>query len=160
MSLIDLLFLFIAGSFIFAGLYHGFIRTLGSLVGLIGGMFIAIYALEWIGNIWPATTNSTVQFILFVVVLIAASQLIGFIFELIDKTYKILTIIPFLDGFNKLFGGMLGALEAFVVLSGILYYAENQLSDNGIKEAILSSQVSEWLSWATDWITWIVGLFI
>jgi len=159
-SLADLILIAIAGLFIIAGLYQGFIRTLGSLVGLIGGIFLAIFAIQWIETLWPIGDYQIVQVIAFVAIMGIASQLIGWIFELLDRAYKLLTIIPFVSGINKLLGGILGVLEAFVILSGVIYYTNNQLADGWLKEAILNSQVVDWLSWTGNWIMWIVGLFI
>ncbi|MBT3230351.1 hypothetical protein HN358_01015 [Candidatus Uhrbacteria bacterium] len=159
-TLADLVLIAIAGLFIIAGLYHGFIRTLGSLVGLLGGMFLAIFAIQWLDTLWPISDYQVVQVIAFVLILAVASQLIAWLFELLDRAYKLLTIIPFVAGINKLLGGILGVLEAFVVLSGVIYYATNQLTDGWLKSAILDSQVVEWLSWTGGWIMWIVGLFI
>ena len=159
-TLADIVLIAIAALFILAGLYHGFIRTLGSLVGLVGGIFLAIFGIQWLNTIWPISDYQIVQIIAFVLILAIASQLIGWIFELLDRAYKLLTIIPFISGINKLLGGILGVLEAFVILSGVIYYTTNQLSDGWLKDAILNSQVVDWLGWAGNWIMWIVGLFI
>lgn len=160
LTLADLALMIIAGLFIIAGLYHGFIRTVGSLVGLIGGILLAIFGLDWINAFLPISDYPFVQVIAFILILAIASQLIGWIFELIDRAYKLLTIIPFVESINKLLGGILGVLEAFVVLSGIIYYVTNELADGSLKTAILDSQVVGWLSWTGSWIMWIVGLFI
>ena len=159
-TLADLALIAIAALFLLAGLYHGFIRTLGSLVGLVGGIFLAIFGIQWLNTIWPISDYPVAQVIVFVAILAIASQLIAWIFELLDRAYKLLTIIPFVSGINKLLGGILGILEAFVVLSGVIYYTTNELTDGWLKEAILDSQVVEWLSWTGGWIMWIVGLFI
>ncbi len=159
-TLTDLVLIAIAALFILAGLYHGFIRTLGSLVGLIGGIFVAIFGIQWLDTIWPISDYAVAQVIVFIIILAIASQLIGWLFELLDRAYKLLTIIPFVSGINKLLGGILGVLEAFVVLSGIIYYTTDQLAEGWLQDVILGSQVVNWLSWTGNWIMWIVGLFI
>ncbi|EKD47572.1 MAG: hypothetical protein ACD_66C00001G0002 [uncultured bacterium] len=160
LTLADLALLIIAGIFIISGLYHGFIRTVGGLIGLIGGIFAAIFIVQWIEGFWTISDRPILQVILFFVIMAIASQLIAWIFELLDRAYKLLTIIPFVESINKLLGGILGAIEAFVVLSGIIYYATTYLSDGTFKSAVLDSQVITWLSWAGNWIMWIVGLFV
>ncbi|MBU4315378.1 CvpA family protein [Patescibacteria group bacterium] len=160
LTLADLALLIIAGLFIISGLYYGFIRTVGSLIGMVGGIFVAVFAIEWLDSVWGISSHPILQIALFIIIMGFASQLIGWIFELIDRAYKLLTIIPFLSSINKLLGGIVGAIEAFVVLSGIIYYATTYLSDGAFKSAILDSQVVTWLSFASGWVVWIVGLFV
>lgn len=160
LTLADLGLLIIAGFFIISGLYYGFIRTVGSLIGMVGGILVAVLAIEWFDGIWSISSHPILQILLFLLIMGLASQLIGWIFELIDRAYKLLTIIPFLSSINKLLGGIMGAIEAFVVLSGIIYYTTTYLGDGILKTAILSSQMVSWLSFASGWIVWIIGLFI
>ncbi len=160
LTLADLGLLIIAGLFIISGLYYGFIRTVGSLIGMVGGILVAVFAIEWLDGFWSISSHPILQIVLFLLIMGLASQLIGWIFELIDRAYKLLTIIPFLSSINKLLGGIMGAIEAFVVLSGIIYYATTYLGDGILKTAILSSQMVAWLSFASGWILWIVGLFL
>jgi uncharacterized membrane protein required for colicin V production len=152
--------LIIAGTFIISGFYYGFIRTVGSLIGLIGGIISGVLVLRWIDSIWSISDHPIWQIILFLLISGVISQLIGWIFELIDRAYKLLSIIPFLTGINKLLGGIVGVIEAFIIISGIIYYAQTYLGEGILKTAILDSQITTWLASASGWIFWIVGLFL
>jgi uncharacterized membrane protein required for colicin V production len=160
LSLADLALLIIAGIFIISGLYYGFIRTIGSLIGLVGGIISGVFVLRWLDSIWSISDHPILQIILFLLISGVISQLIGWIFELIDRAYKLLTIIPFLSGINKLLGGIVGVIEAFIIISGIIYYAQTYLGEGILKTAILDSQITIWLASASMWVFWIVGLFL
>ena len=71
-----------------------------------------------------------------------------------------MSIIPFVAGINKLAGGILGFIEAVAVIAAIGYAATTYLSEGGVQEAILGSQVIDWLSIAISTITWVVGIFL
>jgi hypothetical protein len=59
-----------------------------------------------------------------------------------------------------LLGGIVGVIEAFIIISGIIYYAQTYLGEGILKTAILDSQITIWLASASMWVFWIVGLFL
>lgn len=159
-TIADLILLAIAAFFILSGLYQGFIRTAGSLVGMVGGVVIASIGIDWLSEIIHLDSHPGWTITLFVVILLICAHIIGWIFVLIDRAYKILSIIPFLTSINKLLGGVLGLIEAVAVIAAIGYAATTYLSEGSVQTAILGSQVIDWLTIAVRLITWIVGLVL
>jgi len=47
------------------------------------------------------------------------AQIIGWVFTLADRAWKLLSIIPFLSGINKLLGGIVGLIEATAIIGAI-----------------------------------------
>jgi len=159
-TIADLILLAIAAFFILSGLYHGFIRTIGSLIGLIGGTVVASWSVNWLSTILPLGEHPVWTIVFFVIILILCAQIIGWIFVLIDRAYKLLSIIPFLSSINKLLGGIVGLIEAIAVIAAIGYAAQTYLLEGAFQAAILGSQVMEWLGIAVGVITWMVALFV
>ncbi len=159
-TIADLVLLAIAAFFILSGLYQGFIRTAGSLVGLIGGVIIASIGIDWLSGIINLADHPGWTITIFLIILVICAQIIGWVFYLADRAWKIISIIPFLSSINKLLGGILGLIEAVAVIAAIGYAATTYLSEGGVQTAILESQVMDWLSIAVGIITWIVGLVL
>jgi len=159
-TLADLALLAIAAFFILSGLYHGFIRTAGSLVGLVGGTVVASWVIDWLSGILTLSEHPVWTIVFFVIILSLCAQLIGWIFVLIDRAYKLLSIIPFLSSINKLLGGIVGLIEAIAIVAAIGYAAATYLSQGSMQTAILDSQVMTWLSIAVDLVSWLVSLFL
>ncbi|MBT4857318.1 CvpA family protein [Candidatus Uhrbacteria bacterium] len=159
-TIADLFLLAVAAFFILSGLYQGFIKTAGSLVGLVGGVVIASLAIDWLSGIINLANHSGWTIVIFIIIMGICSQLIAWVFVLADRVWKIMSIIPFVAGINKLAGGILGFIEAVAVIAAIGYAATTYLSEGGVQEAILGSQVIDWLSIAISTITWVVGIFL
>jgi uncharacterized membrane protein required for colicin V production len=159
-TIADLFLLAIAAFFILSGLYQGFIRTAGSLVGLVVGVVIASIGIDWLSQFLNLAEHPGWTIIIFLIILTICAQLIGWLFVLADRAWKIMTIIPFLSGINKLLGGILGLIEAVAVIGAIGYATQVYLYEGSIQTAILESQVIDWLSIAVSVMTWGVGLVL
>lgn len=124
MSFFDLILILIIGGFTLFGLWFGMVATLGSLVGTVFGVFLASrwYALPagWLINItgWDANFSKV---LVFIVLFLIINRLIGFVFYTIDKSFSIITHLPFINSLNHLLGGIFGFLEGVVAL-GIVFY--------------------------------------
>jgi len=155
-TLADIFLIAIVLFFILVGLHQGFIRSLGSLVGMIGGIAAGSFGLAWFSQNVSDLSESPV----WTITIFICSQLIGLAFELLDRIFKILSIIPFLKSINKLLGGILGLIEAVIILSSVLYFVQNYISDQGIIDAVNTSFVMGWLGWAQLVISWLFPLII
>ncbi|HLC99466.1 MAG TPA: CvpA family protein [Patescibacteria group bacterium] len=115
------LFLFV---FVWTGFWGGFVRTLGSLVGLFIGVAVASHYYEKFAGYFRfffLAGMSTVSSFFFIVVII--SKLTGFVFWIVDKIFKIFYVIPFVKMFNKLLGALLGFAEGALLIGVILLFA-------------------------------------
>lgn len=124
MSLFDLVLLCVIGGFALFGLWFGFVATLGSLVGTVFGVYLAsrwyVVPATWLINAtgWNLNFCSVLTFIILYLII---NRLIGFIFYIIDKSFSIITHLPFINSLNRLLGGVFGLLEGVVAL-GITFY--------------------------------------
>jgi len=125
MILFDLILVLILGGFILFGLWFGLIHTLGSLIGVVAGSWIAshsyIYIAEQFSWLWG--TGNFAKLIIFIIIFIIVNRLVGFAFYLFERVFNIISIIPFLKSINRLAGGILGLVEGLLVLGTILFVA-------------------------------------
>ncbi len=125
MLILDIIILLILAGFIFYGLFFGLIRTVGSLFGMVGGLWLTlIFYLDvfgWIKNLFFGHELSG-KIITFFVLFTLINRLIGFIFILIDRTFDLISIIPFLKTINRLAGAVLGFIEGGLVLGLVLLF--------------------------------------
>ena len=131
------------------GLIHGFIRTLGSLVALVVGLWITytyyLMVFDWAKNLFFGH-NITGKIFTFFILFTIINRLIGFIFAILDRSFDLLSIIPFLKTINRLAGGVLGLIEGGLVLGIILVVASNLATPDSWLAAVLAkSQYSSYL---------------
>jgi len=129
MMVFDVILLIILAGFIFYGLFFGLIRTLGSLMAVIGGVLLASWfyqpAYDWASG-WfmghEILGKVTVFFLLYGII----NRLIALGFYLLDHVFDLLTIIPFLKTINRLAGALFGVIEGFLLLGLALYTMAGQ----------------------------------
>lgn len=127
MSLFDIILIIILGGFAMFGFWFGLIHTLGSFLGTILGAYLAGRYYEpmadWLTGI-TGWTGNVPKVIMFIIAFIIINRLVGFIFWIVDKFFKILTSLPFIKGINRLLGLFLGLFEGVVTLGLIFYFIE------------------------------------
>jgi membrane protein required for colicin V production len=149
MSGFDIVLIVILAICFFRGLASGLIKSIGAFLGIIGGAFLAShfyltlfpYTQKWFGGY-----DNIGKVVCFIVIFIVASWLIHILFMLLDKTYNLLSIIPFMKSINRLAGGILGLLVGAIVL-GLLIYVISKYAPAGtaIGNWLLNSKVAPWL---------------
>ncbi len=126
MTIFDAILLIILAGFVFYGLFYGLIKTVGSLAGVIVGAFIAshfyIQAFNWAQDLFFGYDNLG-KVITFIILFTIVNRLVGLIFALIDKSFGLISIIPFLKTINRLAGAALGFIMGALILGLILYVA-------------------------------------
>jgi uncharacterized membrane protein required for colicin V production len=122
--LIDLILVALLGFFIAYGLFYGLIRTFGVFAGVILGAIIAsrtyIMVADWIEPVFFGYNNLG-KVLTFIILFTAINRLVGFLFYLLDKTFKIISILPFLKTFNRLGGGIMGFVTGSLTLGLVIY---------------------------------------
>jgi membrane protein required for colicin V production len=125
-SLIDIILIIFLAGFIFYGFFFGLIRTVGSLAGVIVGLWGASHYYlpfyEWSENIFLGHPIIG-KIISFLILFGAIKTAVSFLFSILDKTFNLLSIIPFLKLFNRIGGAILGFLEGSLLLGVILLVA-------------------------------------
>lgn len=125
MPIFDIILLIILAGFVFYGLFFGLIRTLGSLLGAVIGLWLTfvfyLTVFEWLQNLFFGHDLAG-KIITFIILFTLINRLIGFIFAILDRTFDLLSVIPFLKTINRLAGAALGLIEGGLVLGLILLF--------------------------------------
>ena len=125
MGIFDIIILIILLGFVFYGLFFGLIRTVGSLAGLIIGVWLAtlfyLPAFTLVQSLFFGH-DMTGKVIVFLVLFVLINRLICFLFTVLDNTYNFLSIIPFLKTINRLAGAVFGFVLGGFILGLIFYY--------------------------------------
>lgn len=136
--------------FVISGLYYGFIHTVGNLIGMIVGILVAGYGILWLQDTLQILSQPIAAILIFLLLILFISRLVGWVVDLIDEFWKILSIIPFLGPVNKLLGGIFGFVEGMVVVASLVYFSTSYLPDSDITAAILAAPVTGWLAWTIN----------
>jgi uncharacterized membrane protein required for colicin V production len=147
MALFDVILLILLGGFVLFGLWFGFIHTLGSLLGIIAGAFIAGHYYSgfasWGSFIWG---NGDIGYVVaFTLILIFVNRLVGLVFYFFDRVFEFLTIIPFLKSIDRLAGGFLGFLEGAFTLGLILFFLSRYPINDWLTIQLQASLTAPWL---------------
>lgn len=152
MPIVDIIFLIILAGFVFYGLFFGLIRALGSLIGLVAGLWLAIIfyltVFGWVKNLFFGHELAG-KIIVFIILFTLLNRLIGFIFALIDRTFDLLSVIPFLKTINRLAGAALGFIEGGLALGLVLLF----ISQTNLAGLIAGSKVAPFLISFTKAVT-------
>jgi uncharacterized membrane protein required for colicin V production len=146
MGWVDAVIIFILAGCAWRGLSAGLIKAVGDFIGIFGGVFAASHSYLWLFGLiggWFGGLNNIGKIICFIALFLLASRLIYFLFILLDKTYNLLSIIPFLKSINRLAGGVLGLFVGALALGLIIYVAAKYTAADGIiGNWIISSKVA------------------
>lgn len=123
-SIFDAILLLLLFGFVFYGLFKGLIKMISDIASVIIGAWVAShYYLPFAG--WLGQFNiggeGFLKVIAFILLFAIVSKLIGLLFQLINKLFKIISIVPFVKGINKIIGGILGFILGGLVLGLIIY---------------------------------------
>jgi len=124
LTIFDLLLLLVIAGFVFYGLFFGLIRTIGSLLGFIGGLYLAVLYYDKLYGYAKDLSfgyENLGKIVSFLIIFILVNRLICFLFSLLSKGLDIISFIPFIKTIDKLGGAILGFLEGAIIL-GLLFY--------------------------------------
>lgn len=146
MFLLDIILLICILGFAGAGAKDGFVQTSGRLIGAIIG-FVAARA--WSMKVAPVLAIimpfGWARLIAFVIIFIFITQLIGFIFKILDGAFRIISILPFLKSINALLGGIIGCLEGVLIIGGIIYLIKVYALDPTLVTWLNLSKISPYI---------------
>lgn len=147
-SLTDIILIVIIAFFGFSGFWFGFIHMLGSFLGIlaasvIAGKYFEVIALKL--SFLFGGFDSLGKIVTFIIIFILVTRLVGLLFFVINKIFKIVSIIPFLKTINRLVGAVLGIAEGLVLTSLTLYLLVRFPLGNTINMALSNSRVVAYL---------------
>ena len=145
MPLVDIILLVLIGSFALAGLWFGFVHTLGSLVGTLVGAYLASRYYEPLADwliTWTGWSPNAARVVMFIVAFIIINRLVGLVFWIIDKVLSIVTRLPFISSINRLLGFILGIAEGVITVGLVIFFIERIPLSNHIMGYIAVSKVA------------------
>ncbi|QQG52805.1 MAG: CvpA family protein [Candidatus Falkowbacteria bacterium] len=149
MIIFDIVLAVILAIFVFSGLRKGLIRSVGSIIALIIGAYVAsnfyLTFFEW-GRSLVANHEAGGKIAAFIILFIAASSLTNLIFFLIEKVFNLLAIIPGSRYLNNILGALLGLLEGSLFLGLMVFVASRYaLIGNLLGDNLAKSVIAPWL---------------
>ncbi len=145
MSIFDISLLVIIGGFGLFGLWFGLIHTIGSLLGTVLGAFLAsryyMPMAAWLTSI-TGWEGNVPEVVMFVIAFIIINRIVGFAFWIVDRMFKVVTVLPFMNSLNRLLGIIAGIFEGAVTLGLILFFIERFPLSEKIMEQMATSVVS------------------
>lgn len=156
-TLVDLILIVVVLVFVIVGFMMGLIKSLGALVGVFAGAWVAGHYYEPVAS-WLTPVllghSITATIVAFVLIFGLVDRLVIFIFYLIDKIFNIIAIIPFLGSINKLAGALLGFAEG-VLATGLLLYVVSRFAGSipWVGANLGQSQVAHGLVWISGLMT-------
>lgn len=147
MPLVDILLIAIVGLFVLFGLFFGLVHTLGSLIGTMLGIVLASRlvdpAFEKFGFIFGG--GGAAKVILFVIIFLLVSRLIGVLFWLAERVLGVFAMVPFAKSINRLLGAVFGFVEGVIVVGVVLFFALQYLPNDAVRAALEQSSVATFL---------------
>ena len=148
MTPFDVILLFVVFGFAWYGFLYGLVRTVGGLLGLVLGFYVAGILAEpiapWLGFL-VGGREEIAKVIVFIVIFIILNRFTGFVFFLLDRIFKFVSFIPFLKSINRLAGLLLGLIEGVLVVGGVLLFTRRFIIDTPLADIFLGSDAAYWL---------------
>lgn len=141
MMLVDIITIALIVFFTLLGFKAGLIKTFGGFLGSVVGFIAGAAITYWLINNIDFFNHDVVAVITFVILSGLMMKVVEFFFDLLDRAYRFLTIIPFLKSINKLLGGVFGFFEALVSLGALAVFLLELFPQSTISIAIEHSAI-------------------
>jgi membrane protein required for colicin V production len=126
MTLLDIILIVVLAAFVLYGFKNGLIQMLGSLVGLVLGVFLASRWYEPFSS-WLASSFNwnplVAKLVGFAILMALLNRAIGIAFWAVYKIFNILKIIPGVGSLNHLGGAIVGFVEGMLTIGIVVYVA-------------------------------------
>ncbi|MFH1236551.1 MAG: CvpA family protein [Parcubacteria group bacterium] len=145
MPTFDLILLALFLYFVFSGFWFGIVHTVGTLIGIVVGILAAGAFHETLGNFLQFLffKGDVANSMSFIIIFLVVNQLVGFMFRMIDRAFKLVTIIPFLGSINRIAGAVLGIVVGVLVVGTMLTVASIYPFSNGFAYTMESSKLAD-----------------
>ncbi|MDX9892858.1 MAG: CvpA family protein [Patescibacteria group bacterium] len=148
LTILDLVLVFIVFIFVAFGFAMGLVQTVGALVGVVLGAWLAGIYYDSIA-VWlsPFMLGNDImaKIVAFILIFTIINRLSGLVFWIINKFFNILSIIPFAKSLNRILGALLALVEGILTLGVILYFAGQFEISEWWQGIISGSIVAGWL---------------
>lgn len=147
-TLVDVILLMLITAGMVVGATLGLIQAIGALVGIGAGIFALWLWLtpvsNWLAG-WMLERQDLARTIAFFLIFGLAHRLVGLAFYFVDRTFKLISWLPFLGPFNKLLGGIFGLIESILAAAVVIYLLARFIPDSLIVAAFDQSIVAHTL---------------
>jgi len=130
--------------FLLWGAKKGFLQAVGSIIGLVVATIVAGQFYEWLANFLGGSNLSV--FIAFIILFSIVLKVVGLVFWGMGKVFQLISIVPFLQTFDRMFGAVLGLVSGILSLAVIVYFVNkfpfndwviDQLKDSVVAPVLL-----------------------
>lgn len=140
--IVDIIFLVLALLLALQGWKQGFVRMAGSLIALVVSVVLATWGVAWLESAtgWRISANPIVFILVFLLVTLILTKLMGFVITLLDLVRKIFSVIPGVGMLNSILGFVVGALQAGMIALAIAYATVNFFPPSQVRTALIQSK--------------------
>ena len=120
MIVLDIVVAILVLFFAYKGYKNGLVKALGSLLGLIAGVFLAIRFSDFVGTLIQNNTDiepEYISIISFAVIFIAVVVLVLMFAKILDRFVKVIK----LQWLNKFMGVAFASLKTVLILGGLFF---------------------------------------
>jgi membrane protein required for colicin V production len=136
MNVVDMAILAVLGLFLVKGLVRGLLKELCSLLGLFGGLAVAMRFHPLLKTFsMPRQLGVIIAFVTLFLLTALIFAIIGFI---LSRFVKLL----FLGGFNRVAGGLFGLLQGGAILILVLYGLSRSPLPESVQKPMLQSRLA------------------
>lgn len=152
-TLVDVILILIVFAFIAVGFGLGLMRSIGALLGLMVGAWVAgryfMSTVEWLTPILMGQEKMA-KVASFILIFFIINRLVVFIFHFLSKGLNVLSFLPFAKTLNRVGGILLGLIEGVLTVGFLSYVISKIIPDTSfVTNNLDSSQVAHYLvSWS------------
>lgn len=159
MSWFDILLLVSAFGFVWGGFWTGLIQSIGGVIGLFVGQFVASrYYEHFAGTVAPVFGGNAIagKVFAFILIFLLVTRLVGVAFFFVNKIFHLFAIVPGMKLVNRLGGAAFGLIEASLFIGISLQFLTRLPISTGLAQTIHDSAVASYFLGIS---VWLVPLF-
>jgi membrane protein required for colicin V production len=141
MNVVDMAILAVLGLFLVKGLVRGLLKELCSLLGLFGGLAVAMRFHPYLAEGLLKTFSMPRQLGV-IIAFVALFLLTALIFAIIGFILSSFVKLLFLGGFNRVAGGLFGLLQGGAILILVLYGLSRSPLPESVQKPMLQSRLA------------------
>lgn len=146
MPYIDVVLLVVLLVFVLLGFFFGFMHSIASIIGTIAGLILTNKYIDLVFHyVGPYFGNSAVsRIITFILLFVLITRLIGIVFWLLGKVFRVISWIPFAKTFDRLLGAGLGLIEGIIVIGVVLIFSMQVVPKDMLENLLKTSQFAKY----------------
>jgi uncharacterized membrane protein required for colicin V production len=153
MLIIDIILLIIILGFFIHGWHSGFIKTIGSLIGLLVGIVLASRYFELVAEWLVGFTNgreNLAKIIGFLIIFVAVNVVVAILVVFLTNLFK---IIPLMGTLNRLSGAILSLILGVFLIGFLIIMIDKFPFSEFITQYFEDSEVVPWLVAVAKYLT-------